>query len=170
MAEPRPVVEVASPVRSRCGQHHRRHDACPIDQRYRWSPLRQRRFVTYRSALLRQTDRGLGSTHRSELELTQKIFNTATVTVSGLYFSTHSVVVTLIGTAIPSLLAGHCGWHIARIIASSEGVNVPIHEAVSLSRSWSREGACQPLRVSAVIHAIAEASWLAVAGNQTGMP
>lgn len=50
------------------------------------------------------------TTHRSELELTQKIFTTATVTVSGLYFSTHSVVVTLIGTALPSLLAGWTLW------------------------------------------------------------
>jgi hypothetical protein len=50
--------------------------------------------------------------HRSELDLTanQKVFNTVTVTVGGLYLATHSVLVTLIGTAAAGLLTGWTTW------------------------------------------------------------
>lgn len=40
----------------------------------------------------------------------QKVFNTATVTVSGLYLATHSVLVTFIGTFAASLLSGWTTW------------------------------------------------------------
>jgi hypothetical protein len=40
----------------------------------------------------------------------QHIFNTATVTVGGLYLSTHSVVVTITGTIAATALTGWSIW------------------------------------------------------------
>ena len=48
--------------------------------------------------------------HQSEADLTQWTFNNAAVTVGGLYLATHSVVVTLIGTAAVTLLIGWTAW------------------------------------------------------------
>lgn len=50
------------------------------------------------------------TSHRSEIDLAEKIFNTATVTVGGLYLATHAVIVTLIATAAASLLTGWTMW------------------------------------------------------------
>ena len=52
------------------------------------------------------------TTRRSGVDLTtpQKTFNTATITVGGLYLATHSVAVTLIGTAAASLLTCWILW------------------------------------------------------------
>ena len=52
------------------------------------------------------------TTQRSEVDLTtpQNIFNTATITVGGLYLATHSVAVTLIGAGAASLLTCWTLW------------------------------------------------------------
>lgn len=52
------------------------------------------------------------TTYGPELDLmaTRKIFDTAVVTVSGLYLATHSVLVTLIGTVAASLVTSWTMW------------------------------------------------------------
>lgn len=60
---------------------------------------------------------------------TQKIFNAATMTVGGLFLTTHSVAVTLIGAAVGAVITGWTTWLEYNQPRTIAGSGTPVPEA-----------------------------------------
>ena len=83
-----------------------------------------------------------------DLAAAKAAFNTATVTVGGLYLTTHSVVVTLIGTTASTMLTCWAMWlsyNRNRTLDDREQVAIAqAHEGGNPLRTLGRSAAPQP--------------------------